>query len=66
MPSGAAMTRPSAVTIRLPTIELSRPPATPGGAVILVNTSSDRPPTPFQTSVPRISASQIRPKAVAA
>ena len=46
--------------IRLPTIELSRPPATPGGAVILVKTSSDRPPTPFQSSAPRISASQTQ------
>ncbi len=66
MPSGAAMTRPIAVTIRLPTIEFSRPPATPGGAVILVKTSSERPPTPFHTRVARITTSQLSPKAVAA
>ena len=66
MPIGAASARPIAVTMRLPMIGLSRPPLTPGGAVILVNTSSDKPPTPFQISAPRISASQTRPKPVAA
>ena len=54
------------LTIRLPTIEFNRPPATPGGAVILVKTSSDRPPKPFQNSEPRIRTSQLSPKAVAA
>ena len=66
MPSGAAITSPSAVWIRLPTIEFNNPPATPGGAVILVKTSSDSPPTPFQNSAPRIRTSQPRPNAVAA
>ena len=50
----------------LPTIELSRPPTTPGGAVFLVKTSSDNPPTPFHSSVARIIVSMVRPKAVAA
>ena len=66
MPSGAATTRPIAVTIKLPTIEFNRPPTTPGGAVILVKTSSERPPTPFPSKAARISTSQLRPKKVAA
>ncbi len=66
MPSGAAITSPIAVWIRLPTIEFNRPPATPGGAVILVKTSIDRPVKPFQKSEPRMRTSQLSPKAVAA
>ena len=66
MPSGAPIARPIAVMITLPTIEFSRPPTTPGGAVFLVKTSSDNPPTPFHSSVARMIASMVRPRAVAA
>ena len=66
MPIGAPSARPIPVMIRLPTIELSKPPTTPGGAVFLVKTSSDNPPTPFHKSVPRMIASMLRPRAVAA
>ena len=33
---------------------LARPPAPPGGGVLAVNTSSDRPEKPFHSSVARI------------
>ena len=66
MPIGVPTPTPITVMIRLPTMALSKPPAEPGGGVILVKTLSDRPPTPFQNSVTRMSTSQTRPKAVAA
>ena len=66
MPIGAPIAKPIPVMIMLPTIELSRPPTTPGGAVFFVKTSSDNPPTPFHSSVPRMMASMVRPRAVAA
>ena len=51
--------------MRLPTIELSRPPTTPGGAVFLVKTSSDNPPKPFHSRVARMIVSIAKPRAVA-
>ena len=66
MPSGAPIARPIAVMMTLPTIELSRPPTTPGGAVFLVKTSNDNPPTPFHSRVARMIVSMAKPKAVAA
>ena len=45
---------------------LARPPALPGGGVFSVNTVSDRPAKPFQSSVPRMMTSQVAPNAVAA
>src|SRR5689334_16577402 len=51
--------------IRLPTIGLSKPPLLPGGGVICVKTLTERPATPFHTSVPRMSTSHKRPKAAA-
>jgi hypothetical protein len=66
MPSGAPIARPITVIMMLPTIELRRPPTTPGGAVFLVKTSSDNPPTPFQISVARMMTSMLKPRIVAA
>ncbi len=66
MPIGAPRAKPIPVMITLPTIELSKPPTTPGGAVFFVKTSSDSPPKPFHSSVPRMMASIVRPRAVAA
>ena len=66
MPTGAPRAKPIPVIIRLPTIELRRPPTTPGGAVFFVKTSSDNPPTPFHSSVAKMMVSMLRPKAVAA
>ena len=66
MPSGAPIARPITVVTMLPTIEFRRPPTTPGGAVLLVKTSSDSPPTPFHSSVARMMTSMLRPSAVAA
>ena len=66
MPSGAPIARPMTVMMTLPTIEFRRPPTTPGGAVFFVKTSSDKPPNPLQRSVPRMIASMVRPRAVAA
>ena len=44
---------------------LRSPPLAPGGGVICVNTAGDRPLKPFQSSDPRISASQPSPNSVA-
>ncbi len=66
MPIGVPMATASPVMTRLPTIGLSSPPAAPGGGVISLNTCSESPEKPSHNSVPRISTSQPRPKAVAA
>src|SRR3569833_389539 len=66
MPSGVPMATAIVVMMRLPMIGLSRPPAEPGGGVICVNTARDRPLKPSHKSTARISASQARPKIVAA
>ncbi len=52
--------------MRLPTMGLRRPPAEPGGGVISVNTATDNPLKPSQSSVPRMSTSQPSPIRVAA
>ena len=66
MPIGVPISTASAVSIRLPMMALSRPPAEPGGGVISVNTASESPLKPSYSSTPRISTSQPRPNAVAA
>ena len=57
MPIGVPMTTPMTVRMRLPTMALARPPALPGGGVLAVNTSSDRPENPFHSSVARMTTS---------
>ena len=47
------------------TVSRHRPPALPGGGVILVNRSTDMPATPFFTSVHRIAPRKNSPIAVA-
>ena len=66
MPSGVPMTIAAAQINALPVMALSRPPASPGGGVLSVNTCNDRPPMPFHTRMPRMSASQQSPRTVAA
>src|SRR3546814_10148046 len=65
MPIGVPIKTPITVISRLPTMALRRPPAAPGGGVISVKTSSDRPPKPSYSRVPRISTSTKIPTAAA-
>src|SRR6202008_582517 len=64
-PIGVPTAIASAVSIRLPTMGFSKPPAAPGGGVISVNTRSDRPLNPSHSNVPRIQASALNPTNVA-
>ena len=64
-PIGVPISVPTPVWISVPTMALSSPPFDPGGFVMLVNTPSDKPAPPSQSSVNRIDASSSRPIAVA-
>src|SRR3954454_19437935 len=66
MPTGVPIATAIVVMTRLPKIGLRRPPEEPGGGVIWVNTASERPPTPSQSSTPRMSTSHDSPNRVAA
>ena len=66
MPIGVPMRTAITVSMMLPTIGLSSPPAEPGGGVISVKTAGDRPLRPSNRRVPRIMTSQPRPTTVAA
>jgi len=63
---GVPMAIARTVMSRLPTMGLSRPPAPPGGGVISVNTCSETPLNPSQSSTPRMSTSQPTPNSAAA
>ena len=54
------------VSMRLPTMGLSSPPAAPGGGVISVKTASERPERPSHSSTARITTNQASPISVAA
>ena len=65
MPIGVPIATASTVSIRLPMIGLSSPPAAPGGGVISVNTLSESPLSPSHSNTPRIRASHPSPNTVA-
>ena len=52
MPIGVPMRTAITVSMMLPMIGLSRPPAAPGGGVISVNTAGDRPLRPSNRQRP--------------